>query len=228
MNKLQLVQRLAQECGVARASNVPATTVNQTGELKRLVTWIDNAWLEIQDKRPNWNWMIGSFDFLTVAGDYEYTPADAGVGDTFANWKTDSFRSWLASGGVGTEQYLSNWDYASFRDYYLFSTRRTSLAQPLQFAVGPTKNILLGSPPNDVYHIVGEYYKLPTEMTSDSDTPILPARFHMAIVYRAMLDYGMYEAAPEVVQRGQVGFDMMMKKIEDDQLFDITLPGPLA
>jgi hypothetical protein len=227
MNRLALAIRLRQECGASGTG--PVTTIGQVGEMQRLVTWIDNAWLELQDKRPNWNWMIEPFDFLTVPSQYEYTPTDAGIGATFANWKRDTLRTYRADAGVGTEQYLSFWDYNDFRDYYLFSTRRTSLAQPLQFAVSPKKNLLLGSPPDQVYHVVGEYYTLPTEMAADTDEPTgLPARFHMAIVYRAMIDYGMYEAAPEVVQRGQAGWEMMLKKIEDDQLFDIAIAGPLA
>jgi hypothetical protein len=226
MNKIQLAQRLRQECGVSGTG--PISTLNQTGEMKRLVDWIDQSHLEIQEKRPNWNWMVQPFSFQTVVAQYEYTPTEAGIATTFANWKMDSMRTFLTSSGVGTEQFLSPMAYRDYRDYYLFSTRRTSLAQPLQVSVAPNKNLLLGSPPVDVYTCHGEYYTLPYEMTADTDIPNIPARFHMIIVYRAMMDYGMYEAAPEVVQRGQAGYDLMMKKLEDDQLMDIDLAGPIA
>lgn len=226
MNKLQLSIRLRQEVGASGTG--PTTTLNQVGEMKRLVDWIDQSYLEIQEKRPNWNWMIDSFSFQTVAGQYEYTPTEAGIVATFANWKTDSMRTFLTSAGVGTEQFLSPMAYRDFRDYYLFSTRRTSLAQPLQVAVAPNKNLLLGSPPVDAYTCHGEYYKLPHEMLLDADIPNIPPRFHMIIVYRAMMDYGLFEAAPEVIQRGQSGYDLMMKKLEDDQLMDVELAGPIA
>lgn len=228
MNKLQLCQRLAQECGVSHTGSVPVTTINQTGELKRLVDWVDQAWLEIQEKRDNWNWMISPFSFQTVVGQYEYTPTDVGIAATFANWKRDSMRTYLTSAGVGTEQFLTFMTYQAFRDYYLFSTRSTSLAQPLQMSVAPNKNLLLGAPPAAIYTCRGEYYNLPVAMASDTDSPGMPARFHMLVVYRAMVEYGMFEAAPEVVQRGQANYDRMMKSLEDDQLFDIDVGGPLA
>lgn len=228
MNKLALVQRLRQECGASGSG--PVTTVGQVGEMKRLVDWIDQSWLEIQEKRNNWNWMVEEFSFQSVVGQFEYTPTEAGIATTFANWRggDDSMRSFLTSVGVGSEMYMREMNYRSFRDYYLFSTRRTSLAQPLEFAVNPKKNLLVGPPPVDVYTIHGEYYTLPTEMVANTDIPSMPPRFHMLIVYKAMTYYGMYEAAPEVVQRGQMGFDEMIKKLEDDQLFDIQMAGPLA
>ena len=226
MNFLDLVKRLHQECGVSGSQ--PSTTVGQIGEMKRLVDWTATAWTEIQEKRPNWNWMQAAFSFDTTAGDYEYTPADVGIDTTFANWKIDSLRSYLKASGVGSEIFMTPLTYDQFRNYYLFSTRRTSLSQPLELAVAPNKNLLVGPTPADVYTIVGEYYKLPVVLSADADIPDLPARFHMAIVYRAMMDYGMYEAAPEVINRAETKFREMMIKIEDDQLPDIMVGSPLA
>ena len=227
MNRLQLAQRLHADCGVS--GNAPATTLNQTGELGRLVNWIDSAWNEIQLFRPNWDWMLDSVSFQTVAGQYEYTPTQAGVASTLADWKLDSFRNYLTSAGIGSEQYMNEMTYGRFRDYYLFSTRVTSLAQPLDVAVRPqNKNLLLGSPPDQVYTVVGEYYKLPTVLTADADTPNMPERYHMAIVYRAMIDYGQYEAAPEVLARGNERFKQMMLRLDHDQLQPMELGGPLA
>lgn len=226
MTFLDLVKRLRQECGVS--GNGPTTVSNQSGEMKRLCDWIAQAYLEIQEKRPNWNWMVSPFSLQTVANDYEYTATDAGIDTTFANWKMDTLRSYLTSTGYGTEQFVYPMAYDDFRNFYLFSTRRDSLSKPLYAAVSPSKSLLLGPVPNDIYTITGEYYKLPVLLANDSDTPEMPSRFHMAIVYRAMVEYGMFEAAPEVVQRGQARFDEIIKKIEDDQLFDVTLPGAMA
>lgn len=228
MNRLQLAQRLRQECGVSGTG--PATTINQVGEMKRLVDWIDQAWLEIQEKRPNWNWMTESFSFNTTASQYEYTATEAGISATFANWRSgdDSLRSYLASAGVGSEVHMYEMGYRQFRDFYLFSSRTYSLGQPINFAVSPKKTLLLGPNPALVYTIRGEYYTLPVAMASDTDSPSMPDRFHMLIVYKAMIYYGMFEAAPEVVQRGTDGFNAMIKRLEEDQLFDIELGGPLV
>ena len=53
MTFLELCRAAAMECGVAGAStgNVPATTVGQSGELRRIVTYVQNAWLDTQRKK---------------------------------------------------------------------------------------------------------------------------------------------------------------------------------
>ena len=226
MNFLELARRLRQECGVS--GNGPASVTNQAGEMKRLCDWVAQAYLEIQNKRPDWNWMIDSFSFQTVAGTYEYAATDAGIDATFANWKLDTFRNYITATGYGSEQYMNPMTYQAYRDYYLFSTRRDSRSQPLEFAISPSKKVLVGHNPDDVYTVVGEYYKLPVLLTANTDTPLLPARFHMVIVYRAMMDYGLFEAAPEVIQRGEIRFNEMMRKLEEDQLVDIEMAVPLV
>lgn len=227
MNRLQLTQRLLRECGVSGTG--PSTTISQSGELGRLVDWIDTAWLEIQEERPNWNWMVGSFSFETTASDYEYTTTDVGIDTTFANWRIETLRSYLTAAGVGTERYMNFMEYDSFRDYYLFNTRTTSLSQPYEFTVSPPdKRLLLGPNPNDIYTVRGEYYKLPVAMTADADTPGMPERFHMAIVYRAMMDYASYESAPEVYERGFTKYTEIMRRLEDDQMPTLVQAGALV
>lgn len=216
MNFLQLCQRLRQECSISGSG--PTSVVGQSGEMQRLVDWTNQAWTEIQEFRPNWNWMVGAFSFQTVAGQYEYTPTEAGINTTFANWKLDSVRTFLTAQGVGSEQYCSFTPYDCFRDFYLFSTHTTSLSQPLEISVAPNKNLLLGYPPNAVYTCRGEYYKLPQVLAADVDTPDMPARFHMMIVYRAMMEYAAYTASPEVYQRAEQRYREMLHRLEQDQL----------
>ena len=62
----------------------------------------------------------------------------------------------------------------------------------------------------------------------DDDTPALPVQFHMAIVWRALQFYGMYESAPEAVARGEREFDKAMARIAIDRLPGVGLAGALA
>jgi hypothetical protein len=48
------------------------------------------------------------------------------------------------------------------------------------------------------------------------------------IVYRAMMFYAGYEAAPEVYQRGELEFKRLMNRLEIDQLPDMVSGPPLA
>ena len=54
MNFLDLCQRLVQETGIADEG--PATVTGQTGDMGRIVNWINDAWLKIQSIRADWNW----------------------------------------------------------------------------------------------------------------------------------------------------------------------------
>src|SRR4051812_26189101 len=100
MNRLQLCQRLALECGVSGALT---STLNQPGEFDRIVTWIDQAWNDLQTEHDDWDWMRSSnilgqgCSFPTTAGGFTYA-LGAGAGkvgidpDVFGKWALETFR----------------------------------------------------------------------------------------------------------------------------------------
>lgn len=225
MDYITLAQRLRTECGVSGTNN---TVVGATGEWGRLCAWINQAWQDVQMENPDFDFMRGTATLNTTANIGEYSPStDFGLTD-FAEWRDKSFRIYLTAAGIGSQWLLPYRDYASFRDYYLLSSRQTTYARPTEMTVAPNKNILLGLAPNDVYTVTGEYFKTVTELTADADEPTMPARFHMAIVYRAMMSYGAFESAPEVYQRGEKDYNRMMNKLRISQLPDVTLGGSLV
>jgi hypothetical protein len=118
---------------------------------------------------------------------------------------------------------LRQWPYNDFRDYYLIGTNRTTYTRPCDITVSPTNSLILGLPPDDVYTVVTEYYKAPTTLSADSDEPAMPARFHMAIVYKAMTYYGLYESASEVLTRGEGLFAQLYDQLLADQIEHVTV-----
>lgn len=215
---LQLAQRLRQECGV---SGTNSTVTGASGEWLRLCDWIATAWTELQEENPEWEWMRKTVSFSTTANQGEYTPVQAGVSD-FGSWRKESFRIYLTSSGVGSEWILPFRDYNGFRDFYLLSSRKMTYSRPTEITIAPNKNLILGLAPNDIYTVSGEYFKTPIVLAADADTPDMPVRFHMAIVYKAMMSYGAYEAAPEVYQRGELQLASMLSRMRLDQMPTIT------
>jgi hypothetical protein len=205
VNFLQLVQRLRQE-GEGNGALI-TTVVNQTGEARRLVDWIQAAWLEIQGMSTTWGFMRSSFSFNTTAGVGYYTPTAAGVSG-LASWHLDTIRIYRTSIGVADEQFLPYWSYPQFRDTYLYSSMRLNQGRPVVFSVRPQDTaLLLGEVPEDIYTISGEYQESPAEMVvADTSTPTLPNHLHLMVVYKAMEYLGLYESAGEVAQRGQAQF----------------------
>jgi len=218
MNFLQLVQRLHQE---SRSSgSAPVTLVNQGAETRRLISWINTAWMDIQSAREDWDWMRADCSFPTVSGKAIYTAQEIGLTD-WGNWTRDMWRNYPTVDGNRAEIFMSYLDYKTWLDVYQFGATRYTLTRPVQLTITPNKSIGLGPPPTDTYTVTGQYFRVPTEMTDNADEPAMPARFHLAIVYRALMFYGVSEAAPESYQYGLAEFNRLFARLELNQLPEV-------
>lgn len=225
MNFLQLSQKLALKCRVTGSSF--STTANQGTELARLISFIQEAWMDIQGQRDNWWWMRGSFSFTTVAGQTNYTPTQAGILD-FGNWDLETFRNYVTASGISSEMLMTSLDYASWRNQYLLGAQRSTYSRPTVVALAPDKSVCFGAIASGGYTILGDYYKAPSEFISDQSTPEIPAQYHMAIVYRAMMYYGTSEAATEIYDEGRTEYLRYMNRIERNQQDIPTIAGALV
>lgn len=230
MNRLTLAQSLREKCGITGSG--PSTTLSQTGEMLRVVNWIDEAWLQIQTLSDWWQWMRADFSFDTIAAQREYVPSASPLSLTnFARWYTDpdhTWRAYLLSAGKSTEQFLvEEPNYQVYRDTYLFGSEQSG--PPRVYSINPVNKAISLAPLVDgIYRVYGSYQKGPVAMTADADIPGLPTRFHMLIVYRAMMLYAAYEAAPEVQQEAVGNYKSMLSRLKRDQLPAFTIGGPLV
>jgi len=227
MTFLQLVQRLRSECGVSGTG--PTTVVSQTGDMERLVNWTNAAWLDIQSAHRDWDWLRTSLTpFATVAGQQTYAPTtDLSLTD-FGMWDRDSFRVYDTAAGIGSETPLTYMPYDLWRDSFLIGALRSTTSRPTIVTVAPNNSLGFGPITAAGYSIVGDYYKIPTEMSADANIPVLPTQYHLAIVYRAMMHYGAYYGATEVYQRGEIEFAKLMLRMTSDRLPDMLWGGTLA
>jgi hypothetical protein len=202
---LQLVNRTRRECGLGGAD----LTTLQTGlvaEQTRFKDWVNDAWIDVQLMRSDWLWMRGTFSFSTVPGITEYTPADAGVTD-LGDWVRRTFRCHTTSVGTADEQILPFMDYDTWRDVYQFANMRDTTGRPVVLSILPDRSLGVGPVPDLDYTVSGEYHRAPVSLSADADTPSgttnpMPERYQMLVVYRAMQAYGVFSAAPELVDRG--------------------------
>jgi len=223
MNLLQLCNRLIDEAGIT-ASHL-TVTAGQTGELARVVQWIQSAWLDIQNARTEWRWMRKSATILTVAGQSGgYDAPDADV----ATWCLDTARNYPTATGNVAEVFMDFVEYDDFRDSYLYGALRTAQSRPMVFTIEPANTLAFGPVSNGDYTVTNDYFSRAAELADDTSEPGMPARFHMAIMWRALMLYGGYEAASEAYARGQNEFTVLMSMLEIDQLPMIRMGGPLA
>lgn len=185
MNFLTLCQRVAQETGVSANSTtpLPATTVGQTGELKRIVDWVADAWRSIQGvKHFNWMWEQASLTMLATTSSLAGSiPEDRYEKDTLYLPVTGQMGDF--------PQYLP-WD--DFRQLYPFVQAGEKFTV---WTVAPDGSIKVDIAPTADAAFTVERYKLPTVLAADTDTPELPTDLHMLIVYTAMVKYANFDEA---------------------------------
>lgn len=219
---LQLAQRLAREVGVAGTG--PATVVSQTGEAGRLVNWIISAWDDIQMARTNWYWMRGDFTLPLVISQRAYTSTDAGISTRFGMWDTNSLR--IKKVSADDEEPIDFAPYEDFRDRYLIGPQ--TVDKPQTYSIDPQLRLIFGPLPDYAYTITGEYYKANQTLSVGADLPEMPAQFHLAIVYRAMMMYARYNSAPEIYDDAQTNYMRIVNRLEMNQMPDAVASEPLV
>lgn len=123
---------------------------------------------------------------------------------------------------------MGDLDYETWRNTYKLSTWRTTQSQPIYVTQLPSNGLGLGPTPLDGYTILGDYYRAPVRMEVDEDVPLLPiAHSYMIIVYKAMMEFGLSESAPEVYGRGEKQYKTLLAQLARDQAPSVRLGGCL-
>lgn len=218
---LQLCSRLRQEAGISGSG--PSSVTGQTGEMKRVVDWVSAAYEAIQSAHANWEFLRNDFTFPTIANTVAYLPSSVSLPE-HADWIETGMTIYETS--VADEQRIDFVPWDEFRANYQFGTVLTG--RPTIASVKPDRSIALYPTPDDAYTVRGEYYKRAQTMTANGDEPLFPARFHLAIVWRALMLYGAQESAAELYAHGKTEYDKVMRSLEANQLPEIAFAGALA
>lgn len=230
MNFVQLTERLRYECGV---SGTQLTTVqNLNGELLRLRNWIRDAWQELQQERSDWRFMKKPFSFVTEAGVQRY-PLSV-VQDVNGSIDIDRFKQDSFSIDPPTdtdrmqEQPLGMMAYDHFRNMYIVGYPVTDPGRwqrPMTATIDDDKTIAFGPCPDLAYTIRGECWINPQILDADADVPIMPAKYHNVIVYRAMKKYAGFESANDVRVRSVQEGTAPELTLFNEQLPAVTIDG---
>ncbi len=187
-----------------------------------MVSWIRQAYTDVQDKNSSWNFLRLNYSFNCTVGVQSYGDA---VVPLLGNWKPHSNRIYLTT--YENEWFLQFVPWEDFRDYRVFGASRTQTGRPIECTINPEKELVLWPIPDNTYTVVGEYYRAPAVMTADTDEPIFP-RYHMAIVFNALMRYASYVSDPSVYAYAQKEYLIMISRLESDQLERVKFAGPLA
>jgi hypothetical protein len=227
MNYLALCQRLKTEAGI---SGTLASVSGQTGELARVLNWINTAYESIQNSQTSWNFMKHGFTVNTVIGTDAYaygsctdtTLASAIV--NFGHWDTDSFQMYKDT--VADENVMPCIDYELWKSIYRMGSQTAS--RPSEATILPNDSIGLGPKPDAVYVFSGDYYRSAAAMSLNADIPVIPSQYHMAIVWRALMLYAQWEEADNLYQYANREYMVLKRMLDLNQLPKMNSGGPLA
>ena len=219
MTFLELCQRLRTEAGI---SGTGATS-------SKINDWIKSAYQDIQSMYATLKFLQASFAFDTTADKQDYTPTEAGITD-LATWRMNRPNSMTVypKADSTNERYLTYIPWDSFRENYLIGATRTSKGPPDIVTIRPDNTLTFWPIPDNAFTVNGEYFKVPDVMSLDTDVPIFPARFHMAIVWRALMFYGANEGAIDLYTHGQNEFNQVLRELQKNQLPHIFRGNPLV
>lgn len=224
MNFIQLCQRVYAEGGL---SGDITSTVNQTGESHRVVGWVSSAYQEVlNDQGLSWTFLRKEATVQLTQGVGEYSFSDLNLAEG-VQWDTRTMRV-AVNPNLSDETFLQHMGFQQFRDYWLFSSRRTVTSRPLNAAVDLSTHLRIAPLPAGDYWLSFQYLINPEKLINNEDTLVIPDRFQMIVVWRAVRHYGMFEAAPEVVARADMALKEITLQLEMDQGFEVVVGGPLC
>jgi hypothetical protein len=197
---------MAREVGIPGSG--PSSVTPTSEEEKDVVRQIKDADIDIQRRWFNWNYLWAEASITTSSGTSTITsPTD------LAQWNIDCVVFDPTSDNYQPLEYVP-WN--EYKDQYKYGT--VDSGTPEVFSVKPDNVIDLYPTPDSSTVIKAEYWKTPTELSSDSDVSAIPSRFHRMIICRAKIYYAEQNDALEILSASVAEFTDLLDKLESDQL----------
>lgn len=231
---LELCQKTAEESGTIPNLGDPTTTEDQTGRLYRIIGWVREAYEDIQLHSSKWRWMNADFSGQTISGTQNYNASSLGITERFSRWliagpKGDNlFTVYKTADGQADEGHLDFWDWSRFRRELMIGSRATETGKPQIVSVNDNNELVFYPIPDAEYTIRGRYRKSPQSLSADNEVPEMPAEFHAAIKWRALMFMGVYDEATRQNPEWERQYDKLIAQLTSDQLPMFNLGGPLA
>jgi hypothetical protein len=222
---LECVQRTYRECGLS--NNAPSAVVDQTGMAQKVVDWVlaAHAWLQNEEERWRFDWaqvtkvLASGVDTIDPVADWAITVKE---------WVTSPMSAYIykTATGVISRQELHYIDWEIFRGLNIPPVSSTT---PIYWTINPQAKLVYFPKPNSGdWTAVHEYYQDEQTMSAAGDTPRIPAKYRMAIVWRAVQLYCGHDGAADLRQHANAELRDVMEKMRNTELPMYLSPGSLA
>jgi hypothetical protein len=219
VNYLQLAQSVKRESGLSGGG--PISVVTATGDDARIFQWVNWAHRDICLMHESWLFRRGSAlgQTSSMAMPHDLIAPGFALSD-FADWKPENNEykpsAWRVSDGQQAEKTLSYLMWDEFRARYVMGSHDAGAVT--HWTTDPSGQLMVGPTPDSAHMVRADYIKDVVDMTADTDTPMIPARFHNLIVWRALVEYGGFDAAAEVYQRADRNYATGLSALLQAQL----------
>lgn len=195
---LQLVNDLERESGtVDRLARTADVTAPPTSRQEKMVAWVREAWVIIQNARSDWRFMRGEFESVLVAGRPRYSSNDLDMGGE-PSWPQDNSKSEplaVFDPAIGRAD-LSYMRYVPWTDWKArWHAQPQPAGRPAEWSIDFDSNLCVGPTPDKNYVIAGDYVRGAQVLMNNDDVPRCPARYHSTIVWRALMLLGNHDEA---------------------------------
>lgn len=186
MDYLGLLQRAVRESRVGIP--VPSAVTGLSGLAADLARWTAEAWEEIQRENHKQLKCLRVRNFTATAltiGTNSYSITAGSPDLAIANFGAFDEKSLYTQKSDGSsKQTLTIVDYEEWLKRYKLATLPDG--QPSIATMPSADTILFNAMPDLAYQFKGDQWRSPQVLSGNTDTPLLPARFHMVIVWEAV------------------------------------------
>jgi hypothetical protein len=212
-NFLQICQDVRREAGLSGSG--PTSVLTATGIERKIVGWVIQAWLDMQNYRPDWPWMFQEFEFTTSPGKALYLPSELNLTDV-ETWDFSGTSIYKTIEGKAGEHFLGSTTFEVW--WKCLRIGIPDSREPQAIFYRPADNALMLYPtPDDEYTISLRYYRAAQRLAANGDIPRLPTSdtWEDIIMWRALHYYGYHDGAPDVLSEADVRYDELITALDN-------------
>lgn len=207
MNFLQLCQQVREEAGIGGGG--PASVKNQTGMLKRIVGWVQQEYLKLQQLN-NWAFLWRRITPTLQAGKATYTAVELGVpelGQILAR------KLYLASTG----------ERIAYMPMDRMDVLTPASGKPRFFTRQPDGAVTFYPTPDQAYALKGEHLRAPHALADNTDEPVIPEEhLQWVVVWAALKRYALHSEDPAAMGNAKDGYAEVWAQLCDKHLPDMV------
>lgn len=213
MNFLELVTTVRSIAGLHGVG--PSSVATAQGLEGTVVQYVRQSWTDIQNHRPDWNFLKARGSFNLQASKETYSLLEV-FGATPQNIKSYREKHFVITDPNGVKRILTPKHYENYWSDYL---NNTSTGLPSVVSIDPSDlSLNFREIPDSPYAVSYSYIRSPQILENNTDIPLLPISYHMIIAYKALEKLAAYLGSGETFSEYNLEYTKMLGQLMRDQI----------